>query len=80
MHVALLLNLPCRLFLDQHRLLEHLEALRRFFFMGAGDWGDALVGRLGAHADALRPLAGHQAEAALAEAGRVSSVCWDELC
>jgi hypothetical protein len=40
--------------------------------MGAGDWADALVGRLGTHADGLHPLAGHQAETALAEAGRVS--------
>lgn len=43
----------------------------RYFFMGAGDWADALVATLGAHADALRPLASHQLEAALAEAIRV---------
>lgn len=44
----------------------------RFFFQGAGDWADALVGQLGAHADSLLPLAAHQADAMLADAGRVS--------
>jgi len=45
---------------------------RRFFFQGAGDWADAVVGQLGAHADSLLPLAAHQADAMLADAGRVS--------
>lgn len=44
----------------------------RFFFQGAGDWADALVGQLGAHADSLLPLAAHQADAMLADAARVS--------
>ena len=60
-----------RLFLDELKVLDHLEALRRFFFQGAGDWADALAQRLGAHADTLAPLAGHQAEALLADAARV---------
>lgn len=45
--------------------------LGRFFFQGAGDWADALVGTLGAHADSLLPLAAHQADAMLADAARV---------
>ncbi|KAL4440506.1 hypothetical protein ABPG75_003507 [Micractinium tetrahymenae] len=63
-----------RLFLDELKVLDHLEALRRFFFMGAGDWADALVAHLGAHADALVPVSAHQLEAALAEAIRGTSV------
>ncbi len=50
-----------------------LASLCRFFFMGAGDWADALVARLGAHADTLAPVSAHQLEASLAEAIRVSS-------
>ncbi|PSC71851.1 phosphatase 2C 22 [Micractinium conductrix] len=68
-----------RLFLDELKVLEQLEALRRYFFMGAGDWADALVATLGAHADALRPLASHQLEAALAEAIRGTSAESDPL-
>ncbi|KAI7838596.1 hypothetical protein COHA_007604 [Chlorella ohadii] len=66
-----------RLFLDELKVLEHLEALRRFFFQGAGDWADAVVGQLGAHADSLLPLAAHQADAMLADAGRGTSVDGD---
>lgn len=44
---------------------------RRFFFQGAGDWAEALVQRLGAHADSLLPLASHQADAMLEDAARV---------
>jgi hypothetical protein len=62
-----------RLFLDELQLLQHLEALRRAFFMGAGDWADAFMATLGAHADSLEPLSQHTLERMLQDAVRVSA-------
>lgn len=61
----------CRYFLEELRVLEHLEALRRAFFMGAGDWADAFAGALAAHADSLEPLGQHALERLLAGSLRV---------
>lgn len=63
---------PCRLFLDELKVLEHLEAMRRLFFMGAGDFGEALVAALGAHADSLAPLTQHGLERMVQDATRAS--------
>lgn len=46
---------------------------RRFFFQARGDWAEALVQRLSAHADSLLPLASHQADSMLEDALRVGA-------
>ena len=64
---------PRRLFLDELRVLDHLEALRRIFFCGAGDWAGAWVRALSQHADSLKPLSPGEADRMLQATLRVGA-------
>lgn len=49
---------PCRC-LEALRLQDMLQAIRRYFFMGAGDWADALVAAHSAAGPSLEPHSLH---------------------
>ncbi|RMZ57553.1 hypothetical protein APUTEX25_001753 [Auxenochlorella protothecoides] len=64
-------------FLDELRLLDHIEALRSFFLMGAGDWADALAAGLSDRLEALEPLTPSSLAACLAHSLRASGAAGD---
>ncbi|KAL6784054.1 hypothetical protein ACKKBG_A04615 [Auxenochlorella protothecoides x Auxenochlorella symbiontica] len=64
-------------FLDELRLLDHIEALSSFFLMGAGDWADALVAGLSDRLEALEPITSSSLAACLAHSLRASGAAGD---
>ena len=69
----LLTRCICRLFLKELRLLDLLAALRRYFFMEAGDWAGALTEGLCRLTAEGADLQEHALQDALSDALRGSS-------